>query len=161
MGRVFGLLAALIAIAAIVVFGLAARGESQQTRNVRTVIRASQLYFLGSRIGYTGTTTGEPGGSGTVTMDQTFAGPSDRILKGPTPVTAKLTVRLPNGALTGTLVGTVTPTAQGGTRLDARITWTTGTGKYKRPSGTARITGGRQSSSVPIERFDVTGKVKS
>jgi FHA domain len=159
-GLVLGALAAAAAIALIVALALAASGDSVSTHKVRLKIRTTELYFVGARIGFSGTIAGTPLGSGTITQDQTFGGRPQDILKGPTPVTAKVTCRFEKGTIVGTLRATATPTAAGGTHLDGRLTWSYGTGAYKHIKGSITTTGGRPDIRVPIAAFDTTGEVE-
>jgi FHA domain len=159
-GLLLGGLAAAAAVALIVVLALAASGDSVSTHKVRLKIRTTELYFVGARIGFSGTIVGTPLGSGTITQDQTFGGRPQDILKGPTPVTAKVTCRFEKGTIVGTLRATATPTAAGGTHLDGRLTWSYGTGAYKHIKGSITTTGGRPDIRVPIAEFDTTGEVE-
>jgi hypothetical protein len=157
---VIGVLIAVVALALSVVFLLAAQGEDTEEHELKLSGRAGSVRQVQARQLAAGTVDGSPTGSGTILMDISLGGPTDRILRGPTPISARFAGRFTNGSIIGVLQGTVTPAPNGPPSTEGTIEITGGTGDFEDAEGSAEYA---DAGTNPLETKDtitITGRIE-
>jgi hypothetical protein len=108
---------------------------------------------------FAGIVTAQPGGSGSVTIDQVYGAPLVPHGK-PVTVTARVIMRFDSGTVDSTLQATATPQPNGSVQVIGHGTVVRGTGTYKGATGTFAFTGGRAKLQVALARFSIRGRFK-
>jgi len=145
MGLVLAGAAALLAIAAIIIFLLAAFGPGEKKRQVRINGQLQTVTQIQNKAISRGEMRGRPLPAGNrTTLDTVLGGPPDKILKGPTPFSGKATITSSKGSLTAVLIGTAEPGPGGrGVRSNGRAEFTGGSGDFKNARGSGRFSDDR------------------
>lgn len=155
-----GGLIAVVAVALIVVFGLASRGEETEERDLSLSGRVAPVRQIQARQLVAGTVEGSLTGSGTVLMDISLGGPPARILKGPTPLTARFTVRYTDGSITGVLQGTATPKMNAPPSTEGTIEITGGTGEFEDAEGSAEYADAGATPLTAEDTITIDGRIE-
>ena len=157
--RVPGLVAAIAAVAIAVFVIISTNGSSAKTRPVSGTLTTVLLREIGPNALFAGIVTANPGGSGSVTIDQVYGGPLVPHGK-PVPVTARIALRFDDGAIDSTIQATAVPQPTGSVHVNGRGRFVGGTGKYKGATGSFDFSGGRAKLQVPIALFHMNGTIK-
>jgi hypothetical protein len=157
---VFGGLVAVVALAVIVVFFLASRGESTDEHDLSLSGRAGAVRQVQARGLAAGTVKGSPTGKGTTLMDISLGGPPARILKGPTPFSARFTARFTEGSIIGVLQGTATPVINGAPATKGTIQITGGTGEFEGAEGSADYADAGASPLETEDTITIAGRIE-
>jgi hypothetical protein len=138
---------------------LSTNGSSTKRYRVTASLTTVLLSETGPNALFAGTVTAQPGGSGSVTIDQVYGGPLSPHGK-PIPVSARVIMRFDSGTVDSTLQATAAPQPNGSVNVLGHGTVVGGTGTYKGATGTFAFSGGRAKLQVPIAHFAIRGTFK-